>query len=69
MMTLGLSADERSHIVSASKSVRPTNRLPSKPESGWLVVAGMSAAVMPMRSVLWAAAVAATAAAASATSD
>ena len=28
----------------------PVKRLPSKPESGWLVVAGMSAAVMPMRS-------------------
>ena len=29
--TLGLSADDRSHIVSASYMVRPVKRLPSKP--------------------------------------
>ncbi len=31
IMTLALSADERSHIVSASYMVRPVKRLPSKP--------------------------------------
>ena len=50
MTTLGLSADDRSHIVSASYIVRPVKRLPSKPWSGWPSVRGMSAAVMPMRS-------------------
>src|SRR3954470_12943724 len=34
IITLGLSADERSHIVSASYMVRPVKRLPSKPWSG-----------------------------------
>ena len=31
IITLGLSADDRSHIVSASYMVRPVKRLPSKP--------------------------------------
>ncbi len=31
MMTLALSAEDRSHIVSASYMVRPVKRLPSKP--------------------------------------
>src|ERR1700716_2834420 len=48
-MTLGLSPEERSHIVRASYMVRPVKRLPSKPWSGWPSVRGMSAAVMPMR--------------------
>ena len=55
-MTLGLSAEDRSHIVSASYMVRPVKRLPSKPWSGWPSVRGMSAAVMPIRSVVSAAA-------------
>jgi len=49
-MTLGLSAADRSHIVSASYIVRPVKRLPSKPWSGWPRVRGISAAVMPIRS-------------------
>ena len=52
IITLGLSADERSHIVSASYIVRPVKRLPSKPWSGWPSVRGISAAVMPMRSTV-----------------
>ena len=47
--TLAFSAEDRSHIVSASNMVRPVKRLPSKPWSGWPSVRGMSAAVMPMR--------------------
>src|SRR6202007_1284797 len=48
--TLGLSDDERSHIVSASYIVSPVKRLPSNPWSGCPSVRGISAAVMPMRS-------------------
>ena len=52
IITLALSADDRSHIVSASYIVRPVKRLPSKPWSGWPSVRGISAAVMPMRSTV-----------------
>ena len=56
IMTLGLSTEERSHIVSPSYMVRPVKRLPSKPWSGWPSVRGISAAVMPMRRTVSAAA-------------
>ena len=49
--TLALSAEERSHVVRPSYIVLPVKRLPSKPWSGWPTVFGISAAVMPMRTV------------------
>src|SRR5262245_23897435 len=49
--TLALSADERSQVVRPSYIVLPVKRLPSNPWSGWPTVFGMSAAVMPMRTV------------------
>jgi len=47
-MTLGSVSEDRSQWVRASYIGIPVNRLPSNPWSGWPLVRGMSAAVMPM---------------------